>query len=411
LNRRVVITGLGLLTPIGNSLSDFWQSMQDNRTGIRRITRFPAAHLRCQVAAEIDLLGAEERFTQHRIRRMDRYAQLSVLVAEQAVQHSRLALSPDAPRSDAAVSFGTALGGISNAEMEYDRYHADPEHRISPYLALQVFGGSAHSNIAIEFGAQGYGTTNSNSCASGTVALGEGFRLVREGLAQCVITGAAEAPLCSLTFSAFDVIKSMSKEQDPDLACRPFDAKRNGFVMGEGAGSLIVEELESAQKRGAPILAEVLGYSLNNDAYHMAHSRDDGACALRAMAEAVAQAGLKPEQIDYVNAHGSSTEINDRNEARAIHQFFGKHRPAVSATKGFYGHPLGASGAIEAVLSVLILQQGWIPPTRGCEANAFPEDIDLVLGSGRKQEVQTILSNSFGFGGINSAIVIGKYRP
>jgi 3-oxoacyl-[acyl-carrier-protein] synthase II len=180
--------------------------------------------------------------------------------------------------------------------------------------------------------------------------------------------------------------------------------------MGEGAASLILEDLESARDRKAPILAEVLGYSLNNDAWHMAHSRDDFACALRAMQGAVEQAGLKPEQIDYVNAHGSSTEINDLNEARALQHFFGNHRPPVSGTKGFYGHPLGASGAIEAVLAVLILQKGWIPPTRGCAANAFPESIDLVQGSGRFQPVQTILSNSFGFGGINSSIVLGKYK-
>lgn len=407
----MVITGLGLLTSIGNDPSSFWKSLRQNRTGIRRITRFPADQLRCQTAAEIDSLGAEERFSQHRIRRMDRYAQLSVLVAEQALLHSGLPLSPQNPRSDTGVSFGTALGGISNAEMEYDSYHADPEHRISPYLALQVFGGSAHSNIAIEFGAQGYGTTNSNSCASGTVALGEGFRMIRDGLARNVIAGAAEAPLCPLTFSAFDVIKSMSREPDPDKACRPFDANRNGFVMGEGAASLILEDLESAEQRGATILAEILGYSLNNDAWHMAHSRDDAACALRAMATAVGQAGLKPDQIDYVNAHGSSTEINDRNEARAIHEFFGKHRPAVSGTKGFYGHPLGASGAIEAVLSVLVLEHGWIPPTRGCAANAFPESLDLVLGPGRSQPVQNILSNSFGFGGINSSVVLSKFLP
>ena len=252
------------------------------------------------------------------------------------------------------------------ADLDHARFLKKGTRGVNPTLAVQVFGGSAHSNIAIEFGFRGVGTTNSNSCASGTVSVGEALRYIRDDFADVIVAGGAEAPLSPLTFGAFAIIKSMSQwTGDPSLACRPFDLKRDGFVMGEGAASLIVEELEHARKRGAHIYAEVLGYSLNNDAFHMTSPLPGGESAMRAMCDALADAGLAPAQIDYINAHASSTQLNDSCETAAIKEVFGAHaqRIPVSGTKAYTGHALGATGAIEAVIAALAIERGWVPPT------------------------------------------------
>ena len=309
------------------------------------------------------------------------------------------------------VSFGTALGGIANAETQHVRFLEKGVDAIPAALALQVFGGSAHANIAIQHGLRGYSTTNSNSCASGTVAVGEAFRAIRDGYADRMIAGAAESPLSPLTFGAFDTIKAMTKETAaPEQACRPFDRTRNGFVMGEGGAALILEEREAALARGARIYAEVLGYALNNDAYHMTSSLPDGAAAVAAMREALAEAGLEPNQIDYINAHASGTQMNDAHEAGALRQVFGGngHPPAVSGTKAFYGHPLGATGAIEAALTALALHHQYVPPTLNCTDPEETEGFDLVRLHGRSQPLRYALSNSFGFGGINSCLILGR---
>ena len=285
------------------------------------------------------------------------------------------------------------------------------EDEATAALALQVFGGSGHSNISIAYGARGYSTTNSNSCASGTVAVGEAFRIIREGRAQVMIAGGAEAPLAALTYGAFDTIKSMSKElKDPTRACRPFDVSRSGFVMAEGGGSLILESLEHARARGAHIYAEVLGYTLNNDAFHMTSSLPEGESALEAMRFALDEAKVRPGQIDYINAHASSTPMNDGTEAKAVTKFFGAKTPAISGTKAYYGHPLGASGAIEAVICALAMQNSHIPPTLNCHepCEEITPGFDLVRLKGRSQRIKYALSNSFGFGGINAALVFGK---
>ena len=280
-------------------------------------------------------------------------------------------------------------------------------------LALQVFGGSAHTNIAIEFGFRGVGTTNSNSCASGTVAVGEALRYIRDDFADVIIAGGAEAPLAPLSFGAFAIIKTMSQwTGDPAFACRPFDKLRDGFVMGEGAATLIVEELEHAKKRGAHIYAELLGYSLNNDAYHMTSPLPSGDSCIRAMRQALADAELAAEQIDYVNAHGSSTQLGDSTEMMAIKQVFGDHvrKIPVSGTKGYTGHPLGATGAMEAAICTLALEEQWVPPTLSY-ANPDPAcDLDVVPNHGREAELNYVLSNSFGFGGINACVVLGRVR-
>jgi 3-oxoacyl-[acyl-carrier-protein] synthase II len=282
---------------------------------------------------------------------------------------------------------------------------------VNPTLALQVFGGSAHSNIAIEFGFRGVGTTNSNSCASGTVAVGEAMRYIRDNFADVIVAGGAEAALATLSFGAFDLIKTMSRwNGDPTLACRPFDRLRDGFVMGEGATSLIVEELDHARSRGARIYAEILGYSLTNDAYHMTSPLPDGESCTRAIRDALADAQLAPEQIDYINAHASSTQLNDNTETMSIKQVFGAQarKIPVSGTKGYYAHPLGATGAIEAALCALALDRQWAPPTINYQNPDPACDLDLVANHGRSAELRYVMSNSFGFGGINACVILGR---
>jgi len=411
MSSRVVITGIGALTCAGHGRKGLWEGLLREKSGIGFITRFDATHYDSKCAGEITDFDPAQHFPPHKLKRIDRYAQFALVLTQQALDDAGLTLSPEHPRTDVGVSFGTALGGITTAELTHERFVREGIRAIPAALALQVFGGSAHSNISIAYGVRGYSTTNSNSCASGTVAVGEAFRVIREGRAQVMIVGAAEAPLAALTFGAFDTIKSMSKEtKDPSRACRPFDATRSGFIMAEGGGSLILESLEHAQARGAHIYAEVLGYTLNNDAYHMSSSLPEGESALESMRSTLDEAKIRPDQIDYINAHASSTPMNDGTEAKAVSKFFGKKTPAISGTKAYYGHPLGASGAIEAAICCLAMEHSHIPPTLNCH-EPCPEitpGFDLVRLKGRSQRIKYALSNSFGFGGINASLVFGK---
>jgi 3-oxoacyl-[acyl-carrier-protein] synthase II len=411
MSSRVVITGIGALTCVGHGRKGLWEGILREQSGISFNTRFDASNYDAQCIGSIDDFDATQFFPPHKLKRIDRYAQFALALSQQALDDAGLALSPENPRTDVGVSFGTALGGITTAEMTHERFLREGTKAIPAALALQVFGGSAHSNISIAFGARGYSTTNSNSCASGTVAVGEAFRIIREGRASVMIAGAAEAPLAPLTYGAFDTIKSMSKEvKDPSRACRPFDATRSGFVMAEGGGTLILESLEHAQARGAHIYAEVLGYTLNNDAFHMSSSLPEGESAIESMRMAIDEAKIRPDQIDYINAHASSTPMNDGTEAKAVTKFFGKRTPAISGTKAFYGHPLGASGAIEAAICCLAMENSHIPPTLNCHepCEEVTPGFDLVRLKGRSQPLKYVLSNSFGFGGINSSLVFGK---
>src|SRR5207244_4005255 len=300
--RRCVITGLGPITCIGKGVDGFWNGILAEKTGIVPISSFDASAFGVRVAGEIRDWNAEEFFFPHRLKRLDRYAQFAVASAKLALDDAGLECSREKPQDHIGVSFGTALGGVCKAEEQYIRFLKKGARGVQPTLAVQVFGGSAHSNIAIEFGFRGVGTTNSNSCASGTVSLGEALRYIRDDFADVIVAGGAEAPLSALTMGAFDIIKTMSRCDDPAIASRPFDRLRDGFVMGEGAASLIVEELEHARARGAKIYAEVLGYSLNNDAFHMTAPLPSGESCIRAMRDASRYAELAPEQIDYVNA-------------------------------------------------------------------------------------------------------------
>ena len=409
--RRVVITGIGPITCVGHGRENFWDGILAEKSGIKSIASFDPSAFQVRCAGEIHDWNSEEFFPPHRLKRLDRYAQFAVASAKLALDDARFEYSREKPQHRVGVSFGTALGGVCKAEDQYIRYLKKGARGVQPTLAVQVFGGSAHSNIAIDFGFRGVGTTNSNSCASGTVSVGEALRYIRDDFADVIVAGGAEAPLTTITVGAFDIIKTMSRwPGDPALACRPFDLLRDGFVMGEGATSLIIEELQHARARGARIYAEVLGYSLNNDAFHMTSPLPSGESCIRAMREALADAELAPEQIDYINAHASSTQLNDSAETVSIKQVFGEdaQRIPVSGTKGYYAHPLGATGAIEAALCALALDRQWIPPTINYQNPDPACDLDVVPNHGRKAELNYIMSNSFGFGGINACVILGR---
>ena len=408
--KRVVITGLGPVTCIGKGVEGFWKGILAEKTGISPISGFDVSGFGVRVAGQINDWDPEEFFPPHRLKRLDRYAQFSVASAKLALDDAGIEYSHDKPNDRIGVSFGTALGGVCKAEEQFIRFLKKGARGVQPTLAVQVFGGSAHSNIAIDFGLRGVGTTNSNSCASGTVSVGEGLRYIRDDFVDVVVAGGAEAPLTTITIGAFDIIKTMSRNTDPQTASRPFDKLRNGFVMGEGAASLILEEFEHARARGAKIYAEVLGYSLNNDAFHMTTPLPTGASCIRAMRDALADACVQPEQIDYVNAHASSTQLNDTAETMSIKEVLGERTKQipVSGTKGYHAHPLGATGAIEAAICALALDRQWVPPTINYQNPDPACDLDVVPNHGREAKLNYIMSNSFGFGGINACIVLGR---
>ncbi|HEY5892491.1 MAG TPA: beta-ketoacyl-[acyl-carrier-protein] synthase family protein [Chthoniobacterales bacterium] len=410
--RRAVITGLGPITAAGIGKASFWQGLLAQKSRITRITNFDTTIFRAHCAGQIPEWDPAKFFPPHRLKRLDRYAQFAVASAKLALEDAGLHISPENPNPRMGVSFGTALGGISNAEEQHEIYLQKGPRGVNPTLALQVFGGSAHSNIAIEFGLRGVGTTNSNSCASGPIAVGEALRYIRDGLADVMIAGAAESPLSPLSFGSFAFIRTMSQwTDDPGFACRPFDLNRDGFVMGEGGASLILEEYEHAKARGARIYAEVLGYSLNNDAFHMTTPLPSGESVIRAIKDALDDARVNPEQIDYINAHASSTQANDANECFCIKAAFGEdlaRRIPMSGTKPYTAHPLGATGAMEAIICCLAMENDWVPPTLSHETPDPACDLDIVPNEGREKPLRHILTNSFGFGGINSCVVLGK---
>jgi 3-oxoacyl-[acyl-carrier-protein] synthase II len=411
MTRRVVITGIGPITCIGTGREAFWQSIRAGRSGITRITSFDTSELKAHCGGEIRDWDPMRFFAPHRLKRLDRYAQFSVASTLLALEDAGLPWSKDTPTHRVGVSFGTALGGIANAESEHQRFLKKGARGVNQLLALQVFGGSAHSNIAIECGFRGPGTTNSNSCASGVIAVGEAMRYIRDNMADVMIAGGAESPLSPLTFGAFDFIKTMSRwEGDPPFACKPFDRERDGFVMGEGAASLVLEEYEHARRRGAPIYAEVLGYALNNEAYHMTSPLPGGEAVIACMRDALADAQLAPDAIGYINAHASSTQLNDSNEIAAIKAVFGDHAPrlAVSGTKPYTAHPLGATGAMETAICALALREQWVPPTLHHRTPDPACDLDIIPNVGREQPLRAVMNNAFGFGGINSVVVLGR---
>jgi len=408
--RRVVITGVGAVTPIGTTVDGLWAGLQARTSAVRTITRFDPGPFRSRMAAEIPDFRPQDHLDAKRARRLDRFSQLAVTSAGFALADAGIAPRKEDPDRVGAM-MGSALGGVAFGESQVPGYLAEGPRGLDPSLALAVFCGAASCNIAIEFGFTGPNTTNAMSCASGTIAIGEAFHAVRDGRADMMLAGGAEAPIAPMTFAAFSIIRAMStRNDDPARASRPFDAARDGFVMGEGAAVLVLEERSRAIARGAKIYAEVVGHAFTNDAYHMTAPRPDGRQAARAIQLALADGHVPPTDVGYINAHGSATPLNDPTETSAIKQVFGDHayRLTISGTKGYYGHALGASGAIEAAICALALARGWLPPTVNLEHPDPSCDLDCLpaAGGGRTASPDAIVSNSFGFGGVNAALVL-----
>ena len=408
--RRVVITGIGAITPIGLTRAGLWEGIRRERSAVRTITRFDPSIFRSHNAAEVPDFDPLDHIEGKRAKRLDRFGQFAVSAGRMALADSGIDMARE-DRDRAGALMGTALGGVGYAEEQLSYFLRDGLRAVDATLALAVFGGAASCNMAIEFGMYGPNSTNAMSCASGAMAIGEGFRAVRDGYADIMLAGGAEAPLAPLCFGAFALIRAMStRNDDPAHASRPFDRDRDGFVMGEGSAVLVLEERDRALARGAHVYAEVAGYGTSNDGHHMTAPRPDGTQAARCMRMALADADAAPADVDYVNAHGSSTPLNDPTETLALREVLGEHayRIPVSGTKGYYGHALGASGAFEAAISALVIEESWVPPTVNLETPDPACDLDHVPGTGRAMPVRTVLSNSFGFGGINASLVLRR---
>ena len=408
--RRVVMTGIGAITPIGIGKEELWQGVLQGRRGGRRITRFDPTPYPSQVAAEVDNFDPLDYLDAKRARRLDRFSQFGLAAAQMAIADARLDMDR-VERERVGVYIGSALGGIAYAEAQHSDFVVEGLRGVNPMLALAVFSGASSANVAMDIGAYGPSIGNANSCASGTIGVGEAYRAIKSGEIDVAVAGGVEAPLAPLTFGAFAIIKVLSTHNAcPAEASRPFDRDRDGFVMAEGAGLVILEELGCALRRDAPIYAEVLGFGTTSDAYHMTAPHPDAVQAARSITLALEEAGLPPDALDYVAAHASATVLNDKTETLAIKRALGDHayRIPVSGTKGMHAHSLGASGAIELAICALVMERGVLPAT----VNLFTPDPACDLCHVRDRPVERrvtyMLKNSFGFGGVNAALVLGR---
>jgi len=409
--RRVVVTGLGLVTPLGIGLEKNWQALVAGESGIRKIDRFPNIDaFASRIAGQVPDFRAEDFIEPKEIKKMDLFIQYSVAAASMAMEHSGFKIDPE-DAENVGVIIGVGLCGIDTIEATERAYLDGGPRKISPFFIPKVISNLAPGQIAIRHGAKGVNWTPTSACASGTHAIGEAFHLIRRGLQDAVIAGGAESAITPLGVGGFSAMKALSTHNDePERASRPFDRERDGFIISEGSGVLILEERDRALKRGAKIYAEVIGYGANGDAHHMTAPAPEGEGAARCMRLSRKDAGIAPTEVDYINAHGTSTEYNDTNETQAIKKVFGEQafKLAVSSTKSMTGHLLGAAGAVEGVFSVLALRHGIIPPTINYE-NPDPDcDLDYVPNQARRADIRVVLSNSFGFGGTNACVIFRR---
>ena len=411
MKRRVVVTGLGAVTPCGNDAEATWASMREARSGTARVSKFDASAMPVQIAAEVKGFDPLQRIDKKLVRRLDLFSQYAMYAAAEAMEHAGLVASDEGdPRF--GVYVGTGIGGLQEIVNGSRLFDAHGWKGLSPFFIPRALTNLAAGQIAIRFGAQGPALCVTTACATGNHAIGEAFRAIQYDDADVILAGGCEAAVSPVGLAGFMVMRALSKRNDDAAtASRPFDRGRDGFVMGEGAGILVVEALDHARARGAEILAEITGYALNNDAWHDTAPSPGGAGAARCMAAALRNAGVNPEQVDYINAHGTSTEQNDVSETEAVKAVFGEHakRVAISSTKGVTGHLLGAAGGVEAVATVMALRTGVVPPT----ANLFEPDaacdLDYVPLVARKLSPRVALSNSFGFGGVNASLVFRRF--
>ncbi|BBA75692.1 MULTISPECIES: beta-ketoacyl-ACP synthase II [Bacillus] len=409
--KRVVVTGLGALSPLGNDAETSWKNAIGGVSGIGPITRVESDEYPAKVAAELKDFNIENYMDKKEARKMDRFTQYAVVAAKMAVQDAGLNITDEiAPR--VGVWVGSGIGGLETLESQFEIFLTKGPRRVSPFFVPMMIPDMATGQISIALGAKGVNSCTVTACATGTNSIGDAFKVIQRGDADAMITGGTEAPLTRMSFAGFSANKALSTNPDPKTASRPFDKNRDGFVMGEGAGIVVLEELEHALARGAKIYGEIVGYGSTGDAYHITAPAQDGEGGARAMKEAIKDAGIKPEEIDYINAHGTSTYYNDKYETKAIKTVFGDHahKLAVSSTKSMTGHLLGAAGGIEAIFSVMAIKDGIIPPTINIETPDEECDLDYVPDKAREQDVNIVLSNSLGFGGHNATLIFKKYQ-
>lgn len=411
MKRRVVITGLGAVTPLGSTLDSLWDNLMKGKSGVSRIEHFDVSEYPTRIAASIKDFDPEQYMDRREARRMDRFVQFALAASSLALKDANLDVRSHAEPERIGVIIGSGIGGLATWEEQHKVLLERGPKRISPFFIPMMIANMASGQVSIHIGAKGPNTTAVTACATGTHSIGDSFRLIQRGDADVMVCGGAEATITPIGLAGFCAMRAMSTRNDePERASRPFDVGRDGFVMGEGSGVLVLESLEHAERRGAKIYAEVIGYGMSGDAHHITDPDPDGAA--RCMTRAIRDAGISPEEVQYINAHGTSTPVGDVSEITAIKKAFGDHarRLAVSSTKSMTGHLLGAAGGVEAVISALSIHHGRIAPTINVD-NQDPEcDLDVVPNEPRTADLDVVMSNSFGFGGHNATIVLRKYR-
>ncbi|MDL4842917.1 beta-ketoacyl-ACP synthase II [Aquibacillus rhizosphaerae] len=409
--KRVVVTGIGAVTPLGNTIDQLWNNLVQGKSGIDYLTKVNKDDFPAKVSAEIKDWDPTLYMERKESKRMDPFTQYAVASAKIAVEDAKLEITEE-NASRVGVWIGSGIGGMATYEEQFKKFNEKGYRRVSPFFVPMLIPDMASGQVSIQLGAKGINSCTVTACASGTNSIGDAFKVIQRGDADVMITGGAEAPLTNMAFAGFSSAKALSTNEDPATASRPFDKNRNGFVMGEGAGTLIIESLESAQKRGAKIYAELVGYGSAGDAHHITSPAPEGEGAVRAMNQAIEDAGIESSSIDYVNAHGTSTELNDSFETKAIKKVFGDYayNLSISSTKSMTGHLLGAAGAVEAIACIKSIQDSIIPPTINYETPDPECDLDYVPNTAKKQNVNVALSNSLGFGGHNATLIFKKYE-
>ena len=411
MERRVVITGLGAITPIGNNTEEFWESIKEGKCGIDEITHFDTTNYKVKLAAEVKGYNAEEHFDRRSAKRMDKFSQYAIVAAREAWNDSKLDSTTE-NMERVGVILGSGIGGLETMQADIANLIQKGPDRVSPMFIPMSICNMAAGNVAIDLGIKGESISMVTACASGTHCIGESFRMIKNGYQDIVLAGGTEASITPVGVAGFTNIKALSQATDKNRASIPFDKERSGFVMGEGAGIVILEELEHAKKRRAKIYAEIVGYGATSDAYHITSPAPGGEGGARAMKVAMEEAGVKPEDITYINAHGTSTHLNDSCETSAIKSAFeeASKKVMVSSTKGHIGHLLGAAGGVEAVICAKAVEEGFVPATINYKVPDEECDLDIVPNEGRKVDVKYAMSNSLGFGGHNATILLKKYE-
>jgi 3-oxoacyl-[acyl-carrier-protein] synthase II len=410
MNRRVVITGMGVVTSVGIGVDNFWNGIKLGKSGISMIERVDVSEMPTKVGAEIKNFDPNNFMDRKEVKRTDRFSQFALAAAKMAVEASKINLDT-IEKERMGVIIGTGIGGIETTLAQYNVFLEKGPNRVSPFLVPMMIPNMATGLVAIKYGAKGFNECTVTACATSTNSIGDAFKAIQRDDADIMITGGSEAPITGLTLAGFCASKAMTTNHDPVSASRPFDVERDGFVLGEGAGVIILEELEHALNRGAEIIAEVVGYGCTNDAYHITSPSEGGEGAARCMTRAIKDAGITPQEIGYINAHGTSTNAGDKCETSAIKTVFGEHayKLLVSSTKSMTGHLLGATGAIEAIITAEALKEGFAPPTINLNTPDQECDLNYVANKGVSTELQYALTNSFGFGGHNATLVLKKY--